>query len=194
MKIIPKYMGSIPEDIKKYLIELAGYIDGDFFEPGPITFTFERDEYGDDDLYDNADIYQTAYNYIQKMGNKLNIEIYKIPHTFYTEGDDIVMDFILPGAPLDEIKITPTAKYDVLGDKFKKDFPEVIKRGYLLHTDPEFFPMLIATSKANGYNFDSIDDFVIFVNNNADNKQEIQKVIDGFEQVLKYLGIKTKKS
>ena len=128
MKIIPKYMGSIPEDIEKYLIELAGYIDGDFFEPGPITFTFERDEYGDDDLYDNADIYQTAYNYIQKMGNKLNIEIYKIPHTFYTEGDDIVMDFILPEAPLDEIKIIPTAKYDILNEAQNISDAERIKR------------------------------------------------------------------
>lgn len=194
MRIIPKYLNIIPENIKKYLIGLMGLMDGDDIEPGPITFTFERDEYSDEDLYDDADMYQTAYDFIQKMGNKLNIEIYKIPYTFYTRDNDIAVDFILPEAPLDEIKITPTAKYDVLGDKFKKDFPEVIKRGYLLHTDPEFFPMLIATSKANGYNFDSIDDFVIFVNNNADNKQEIQKVIDGFEQVLKYLNINTKKS
>lgn len=189
MRIIPKYIGNIPEDIEKYLIGLVGLTDGDDIEPGPVTFTFERDEYGDEDLYDDADMYQIAYDYIQKMGNKLNIEIYKISYTFYTEGDDIVMDFILPEAPLDEIKIIPTSKYDLIKDTFKKNFPEVIKRGQIQVADTEFFPMLMAVAKINGFNFDSEEDLVNYINNNENNPQEVKNLVDGFEKALKDLNV-----
>ncbi len=82
-------------NLNKYLLFLFDFIDlGDDYEPGPQSFTFEKEEWADEDMYDNAEMFWPAYEYVSS-NEQVNI---KNPYndttlTFTTNGEDIVVSF-----------------------------------------------------------------------------------------------------
>jgi hypothetical protein len=83
------------QNLNKYLLFLFDFIDlGDDYESGPQSFTFENEEWADEDNYDNAEMFGPAHEYISSNG-QVNI---KNPYndttlTFTTDGEDIVVSF-----------------------------------------------------------------------------------------------------
>lgn len=81
---------------ENYLTGLFDTIDlGDEYEEGPQSYTFEKIEWADEDLYgDEAAMFEPAHNHIKSKGEiKLTDPTSGIPLTFRTEGEDIVVDF-----------------------------------------------------------------------------------------------------
>jgi hypothetical protein len=89
-------MDSMNSDIESYLLGLFDSINlGDDFQEGPQTYTFERIEWADDDLYgEEAEMFAPAYDYISSKSNiTLTDPASSTPVTFSTEGEDIVASF-----------------------------------------------------------------------------------------------------
>lgn len=85
------------ESTQKYLQFLYDMIDlGDDYTPGPFSYTFEKQEWADDDLYDNYDMFEPTFQYIKSKG-KVEIKGYDgSPIIFTTDGEDIVISFDAP--------------------------------------------------------------------------------------------------
>jgi hypothetical protein len=90
---------------------------------------------------------------------------------------------------LNEIKIIPTSKISAIKDMIAKNFPEVVKKGSLEGASAEYFPILLAVAKMNGFNFDSEDDMITYINNHSNQSEEIKKVIYGFKDALDNLNV-----
>jgi hypothetical protein len=84
------------QEINSYLTGLFDTIDlGDEYKEGSQSYTFERMEWADEDLYDEeAAMFEPAYEYIKSKGEiKLADPSSGIPLMFRTEGEDIVVNF-----------------------------------------------------------------------------------------------------
>ena len=93
-----EYQAKMNENIElnDYLTGLFDSIDlGDEYEEGPQSYTFEKIEWADEDLYgDEAEMFEPAHEYISSR-KTINIKDPKsgTPLTFRTEGENIVVDF-----------------------------------------------------------------------------------------------------
>ena len=83
-------------EMENYITGLFDSIDlGDEYEEGPQSYTFEKIEWADEDLYgDEAEMFEQAHEYISSR-KTINIKDPKsgTPLTFRTEGENIVVDF-----------------------------------------------------------------------------------------------------
>ena len=83
-------------NIENYLLGLFNSIDlGDEYQEGPQTYTFEKIEWGEEDLYgEKAKMFMPAHNYISSRGKlTLTDSSSKTPLSFSTEGENIVVNF-----------------------------------------------------------------------------------------------------
>ena len=89
--------------MENYLTDLFDSIDlGDEYEEGPQSYTFEKMEWADEDLYgDEAEMFEPTHEYISSR-KTINIKDPKsgTPLTFRTEGENIVVDFNTEDFPL----------------------------------------------------------------------------------------------
>ena len=92
-------------------------------------------------------------------------------------------------AGISEIKIIPSNKVSVIKKMIATNFPQVIKRGNLRGASNEYFPILLAVAKMNGFDFDSEDDLIAYINDHSDQKEEVEKLIDGFKDALDDLNV-----
>lgn len=92
--------------------------------------------------------------------------------------------------PVNEIKIIPSGKISAIKDVIIKNFPEIVEKGSLVGASSEYFPVLLAVAKINGFNFNSGDEIVDYINNHANKQEEIKKIIYGFKEALDDLNIK----
>jgi hypothetical protein len=89
-------MSGMNSGVESYLLGLFDSIDlGDDFQEGPQTYTFEKINWADEDLYgEEAEMFTPAYDYISSKGNiTLTDPLSSTPVTFSTEGEDIVASF-----------------------------------------------------------------------------------------------------
>jgi len=89
-------MSGMNSDVESYLLGLFDSIDlGDDFQEGPQTYTFEKINWADEDLYgEEAEMFAPAYDYISSKDNiTLTDPSSSTPVTFSTEGEDIVASF-----------------------------------------------------------------------------------------------------
>jgi uncharacterized protein (UPF0297 family) len=83
----------ITSDVKEYLIDLYNLFSSEGYEEGEeVTDIISREEYGDPEAYDNADMFDKAYNEIKQQGGTVVIE--GQPNiTFSLKGEDIIMNY-----------------------------------------------------------------------------------------------------
>jgi hypothetical protein len=89
-------MSGMNSGVESYLLGLFDSIDlGDDFQEGPQTYTFEKINWADEDLYgEEAEMFTPAYDYISSKSNiTLTDPLSSTPVTFSTEGEDIVASF-----------------------------------------------------------------------------------------------------
>jgi hypothetical protein len=82
--------------IEDYLLILFNSIDlGDEYSEGPQTYTFEKIEWADEDLYgDEAEMFIPAHDYISSKGDITLVDpSSENTVTFSVEGEDIVVSF-----------------------------------------------------------------------------------------------------
>ena len=81
-------------DVEDYLINLHDLFSSEEYEEGQeVSNIIQREEYGDPEAYDDADMFDKAYNEIQQQGGSITIEG-QPDITFSLQGDDIKMDFV----------------------------------------------------------------------------------------------------
>lgn len=81
-------------DVEEYLINLYDLTSSEDYEEGEeISSIFQREEYGDPEAYDDAEMFDKAYNEIKQQGGSIKIEG-QPDITFSLQGDDIKMDFV----------------------------------------------------------------------------------------------------
>ena len=89
-------MDSMNSGIESYLLGLFDSIDlGDEYQEGPQTYTFEKIEWADEDLYgEEAEMFAPAHSQISSKGSLTITDPNSgTPVTFSTEGEDIVASF-----------------------------------------------------------------------------------------------------
>ena len=92
-------------------------------------------------------------------------------------------------AGISEIKVIPSNKISAIKKMIATNFSQVIKRGNLRGASNEYFPILLAVAKMNGFDFDSEDDLIEYINNHSNKEKEVEKLIDGFKDALDGLNI-----
>ena len=92
-------------------------------------------------------------------------------------------------AGISEIKVIPSNKISAIKKMIATNFPQVIKRGNLRGASNEYFPILLAVAKMNGFDFDSEDDLIEYINNHSNEEKEVEKLIDGFKDALNDLNV-----
>jgi len=81
-------------DVEEYLINLYDLFTVAEYEEGEkISHNLSREEYGDSDEYDDAELFGKAYDEIKQQGGSVTIEG-QPDITFSIQGDDIQMDFV----------------------------------------------------------------------------------------------------
>jgi subtilase family serine protease len=81
-------------DVEEYLINLYDLSSSEDYEEGEeISIILSREEYGDSNAYDDAEMFDKAYNEIKQQGGSIKIEG-QPDITFSLQGDDIKMDFV----------------------------------------------------------------------------------------------------
>ena len=88
-------MSGMNSGVESYLLGLFDSIDlGDDFQEGPQTYTFEKINWADEDLYgEEAEMFNPAYEYIKSKDNVNLTDPNGIPLVFSTEEENIVVDF-----------------------------------------------------------------------------------------------------
>ena len=86
---------NITPDVEEYLTDLYDLFSSEDYEEGEeISNLISKEEYGDSEAYDNADMFDKAYNEIKQQGGSITIE--GEPNiTFSLEGEDIKMNYIV---------------------------------------------------------------------------------------------------
>ncbi len=84
----------ITSDVEEYLTDLYDLFSSEDYEEGEeVSNLISKEEYGDPEAYDNADMFDKAFNEIKQQGGSVVIE--GEPNiTFSIQGDDIQMDFV----------------------------------------------------------------------------------------------------
>jgi len=86
---------NITPDVEEYLIDLYDLFSSEDYEEGEeVSNLISKEEYGDPEAYDNADMFGKAYNEIKQQGGTITIEG-QPDITFSLEGDDIKMNYIV---------------------------------------------------------------------------------------------------
>jgi subtilase family serine protease len=85
----------ITPDVEEYLTDLYDLFSSEDYEEGEeVSNLISKEEYGDPEAYDNADMFDKAYNETKQQGSTVVIE--GEPNiTFSLEGEDIVMNYIV---------------------------------------------------------------------------------------------------
>ena len=84
----------ITSDVEDYLTDLYDLFSSEDYEEGEeVSNLISREEYGDSEAYDNANMFDKAYNEIKEQGSTVVIEG-QPDITFSIQGDDIKMDFV----------------------------------------------------------------------------------------------------
>jgi hypothetical protein len=84
----------ITPDVKEYLTDLYDLFSSEDYEKGEeVTDIISREEFGDPEAYDNADMFDKAYNEIEQQGGSVTIEG-QPDITFSIQREDIQMDFV----------------------------------------------------------------------------------------------------
>jgi len=82
-------------DVEEYLINLYDLTSSEDYEEGEeISSIFQREEYGDPEAYDDAEMFDKAYNEIKQQGGSIKVEG-QPDITFSTHGEDIKADFVI---------------------------------------------------------------------------------------------------
>lgn len=98
---------SISSDVEEYLIGLYDQFASEDNEEGEeINNIISREEYGDPEAYDDAEMFDKAYNEIEENGGSITIEG-QPDITFSIQGEDIKMGYITEGK-LNEKEIEET--------------------------------------------------------------------------------------
>jgi len=85
----------ITPDVEDYLINLYDLSSSEEHEEGQeISNILSREEYGDSEAYDDAEMFDKAYNEIKQQDGSIKIEG-QPDITFSTHGEDIKMDFVI---------------------------------------------------------------------------------------------------
>jgi gamma-glutamyltranspeptidase len=85
----------ITPDVEDYLINLHDLTSSEDYEEGEeISSIFQREEYGDPEAYDDAEMFDKAYNEIKQQGGSIKIEG-QPDITFSTHGEDIKVDLLI---------------------------------------------------------------------------------------------------
>jgi hypothetical protein len=86
---------NISPDVEEYLTDLYDLFSSEDYEEGEeVSNLISKEEYGDPEAYDNADMFDKAYNEVKQQGGTIVIE--GEPNiTFSLEGEDIVMNYII---------------------------------------------------------------------------------------------------
>jgi hypothetical protein len=99
---------SISSDVEEYLIGLYDQFASEDYEEGEeISNLISREEYGDPEAYEDADMFNKAYNEIKGQGGSITIEG-QPDITFSIQGEDIKMGYITEGK-LNENEIEETS-------------------------------------------------------------------------------------
>lgn len=98
---------NISPDVEEYLTDLYDLFSSEDYEEGEeVSNLISREEYGDPEAYDDAEMFDKAYNEIKKQGGSITIE--GQPDIIFTlEGEDIEMKYIAEGG-FDEGNIEET--------------------------------------------------------------------------------------
>jgi len=82
-------------DVKEYLTDLYNLFSSEGYEEGEeVTDIISREEYGDPEAYDDAEMFDKAYNEIKQQGGSIKVEG-QPDITFSTHGEDIKADFVI---------------------------------------------------------------------------------------------------
>jgi hypothetical protein len=84
----------ITSDVEDYLINLYDLSSSEEHEEGQeVSSILPREEYGDQEAYEDAEMFDKAYNEIKQQGGSIKIEG-QPDIIFSIQGDDIKMDFV----------------------------------------------------------------------------------------------------
>lgn len=85
---------NLSSDVEEYLTGLYDLFSSEEYEEGEeVSNLISREEYGDPEAYDDAEMFDKAYNEIEQQGGSITIE--GEPNiTFSLEGEDIKMNFV----------------------------------------------------------------------------------------------------
>ena len=85
----------ITPDVEDYLINLYDLSSNEDYEEGEeISIILSREEYGDSEAYDDAEMFDKAYNEIKQQDGSIKIEG-QPDITFSTHGEDIKVDLLI---------------------------------------------------------------------------------------------------
>ena len=85
---------NITPDVKEYLTDLYDLFSSEDYEKGEeVSNLISKEEYGDPEAYDDAEMFDKAYNEIKENGGSITIEG-QPDITFSIQGEDIQMDFV----------------------------------------------------------------------------------------------------
>jgi hypothetical protein len=85
---------NITPDVEEYLTNLYDLFSSEEYEEGEeISNLISREEYGDSEAYDDAEMFDKAYNEIEQQGGSITIEG-QPDIMFSIQGEDIQMDFV----------------------------------------------------------------------------------------------------
>lgn len=85
----------ITPDVEEYLTDLYDLFSSEDYEEGEeVSNLISKEEYGDPEAYDNAEMFDKAYNEIRTQGGSITIEG-QPDITLSIQGEDIVMNYIV---------------------------------------------------------------------------------------------------
>jgi hypothetical protein len=85
----------ITSDVEDYLINLYDLFSSEDYEEGEeVSNLISREEYGDSEAYEDAEMFDKAYNEIKQQGGSIKIEG-QPDITFSIQGEDITMNYII---------------------------------------------------------------------------------------------------
>jgi hypothetical protein len=135
----------ITSDVKEYLIDLYNLFSSEGYEEGEeVTDIISREEYGDPEAYDNADMFDKAYNEIKQQGGTVVIE--GQPNiTFSLKGEDIIMNYTNEGELNEEVEFESASQIQaVINHLIDNDHQDILD---MLEKIPEWNELVTQASE-----------------------------------------------